>query len=967
VTAPVALLLGQQSGFSSYPLCSQTDANSANVILWNVEGLINLLAKLPDNLFLNANFLFFFETFLLAPIDIPNFYGIHTLATSSETQRGRPSGGISIFVSPTFGPVTNSESSIDHDYLIVRCKNVTLLGFYLKPTMSVNDHTNTIEEALRKVQNDKNVIITGDFNARADFPNEKFTNLISSTNLSGYSLFSDKATKTYVCYNGSSVIDFLFCNKNDFTCTKYDVVTYTSEAPMRKHFPIAAKIKFNNTDRTPNSNCAPTSAYSPKINFMVALEHVDEFNQRYNNFIATKDIDGLLKLVKDFINKVAIAKKVSTRTAKPWFDKYCHIAKFSILLVLHQLRSINFNNPALLLKYNTERKRYKVLIESKKLEFNLKSENKAVEEAEQTPYKFLHKDLAVPVRSCINMGTWETHFGNLLNKINLTSDNTLNLKTICDNYVSPCAYNPITNSEISEMLSKCKNKKASGPDFIRNEHLKLTAGLTIDWLTSLLNMCTEYSYVPPEWRISHLKVLYKGKGERDSPDSYRGLALGSNVCKLGSKIYANQLYEYVKQFIPEEQFGFVKGKSTIDAVFKLLSYITVELEKDRGFALVAFVDLRKAFDSVIRRILLEIVRDFNTVPIELLRMLCAILDVNYIQVHDGLLLSDPIIQSNGVLQGDPLSSLLFNLLTHDLPSKIANATNGDAKVVMYADDLAIVTNNVTALQTALDALFVWCQEKGMQVNESKTKIVKFRNGGRPTNENVMYNNVKLELVNEMEYLGFTLQCTTRSFTKHISKRCTNAITAMHAISNISLLSIDTAIKLFHLKIAPIASYGIQVTWSKLKISDLDKLEAVKASFLKRAMKLSKYTKTRLAYLLANCDFFVTELKTQFGLPNTAAYESFLNSRTDKFGDIDPEFTSTRAMTSDQWKLPQQSDRHVDTRFAVHGFHHLVCVNPAYHNATSSCVCKLCGKKCETYHLIKCTKRTKTLYKYANED
>jgi uncharacterized protein (DUF2344 family) len=432
-------------------------------------------------------------------------------------------------------------------------------------------------------------------------------------------------------------------------------------------------------------------------------------------------------------------------------------------------------------------------------------------------------------------------------------------------------------------------------------------------------------------------------------------------------MYANQLHEYVKQFIPDEQFGFVKGKSTIDAVFKLLSYITVELAKQGGYALVAFVDLRKAFDSVVRRILLETVRDFNTVPIELLKMLCVILDVNFIQVHDGLLLSEPIIQSNGVLQGDPLSSLLFNLLTHDLPSKISNATNGEAKVVMYADDLAIVANDVATLQIALDTLFIWCQEKEMQVNESKTKIVKFRNGGRPTKQIVMYNNMPLDFVNEMEYLGFTLQCTTRSFSNHVSKRCMNAVTAMHSISNIPLLSIDTALKLFNLKIAPIASYGIQVIWAKLKISDFDKIEAVKASFIKRAMNLSKYTKTRLAYLLVNCDFFVCELKNQFDLPSTAAYENFLKARTDKFGDIDPDFLNTHAMTNNQWKTSQQKDRHIFTRYAVHGFHHLICKNPAYHSAIDKCVCKLCDEKCSTYHLLQCSRRTISLNNYATQD
>jgi hypothetical protein len=66
----------------------------------------------------------------------------------------------------------------------------------------------------------------------------------------------------------------------------------------------------------------------------------------------------------------------------------------------------------------------------------------------------------------------------------------------------------------------------------------------------------------------------------------------------------------------------------------------------------------------------------------------------------------------GVLQGEALSASY--LLTHDIPRRISEATDGAAKVVMYADDLAIITDDVETLQTALDTLFLWCEESCMQ-------------------------------------------------------------------------------------------------------------------------------------------------------------------------------------------------------------------------------------------------------------
>jgi hypothetical protein len=154
----------------------------------------------------------------------------------------------------------------------------------------------------------------------------------------------------------------------------------------------------------------------------------------------------------------------------------------------------------------------------------------------------------------------------------------------------------------------------------------------------------------------------------------------------------------------------------------------------------------------------------------------------------------------------------------------------------------------------------------------------------------------------------------------------------------------------------------------LKLSDFEKLESVKATYLKRAMSVSKFSQSRLVYLLANCSFFVCDLQAKFKLPITVEYQKFIMSRNEKFGDIDTEFLATHAMTTDKWKLPYQKDRHVFTRFAVHGFHHLVCKNPSYHFKDEKCVCKLCDEKqCGTHHIIKCTKRVKSLVDYATEN
>lgn len=284
---------------------------------------------------------------------------------------------------------------------------------------------------------------------------------------------------------------------------------------------------------------------------------------------------------------------------------------------------------------------------------------------------------------------------------------------------------------------------------------------------------------------------------------------------------------------------------------------------------------------------------------------------------------------------------------------------------MYADDLAISADDLPTLQLSLDTLHTWCTEKCVTVNVAKTNFMIFRNGGRIPSETLNYEGEKIGYVSHFKQLGIILQSKANSFHLHVESRRTSAIAAIAGITNINLLSIDTALKLFDLKVAPIASYGIELTWPILKTGHLERLESVKAAFLKRVLCLYKKSKSRYVYLLTGSEFFVTELKERFNLPDTDAYKEFKSIRQQKANEIDPEFYNTGAMNDRAWTLPEQKDRHVVTRFAVHGFHHFLCTNKEFHDVSDKCLCNLCGKECTTYHVIHCTSQNvKSVTEYA---
>ena len=94
------------------------------------------------------------------------------------------------------------------------------------------------------------------------------------------------------------------------------------------------------------------------------------------------------------------------------------------------------------------------------------------------------------------------------------------------------------------------------------------------------------------------------------------------------------------------------------------------------------------------------------------------------------------------------------------------------------------------------------------------------------------------------------------------------------IKKLNLISIATALKLFTIKVAPIATYGIQLIWKHLTYSSL-----------KRMLCVSKYTPNRTTYILANTTFFIEDLMSAHNLVPTPQSTRFLEDRRQKSRNV----------------------------------------------------------------------------------
>lgn len=242
--------------------------------------------------------------------------------------------------------------------------------------------------------------------------------------------------------------------------------------------------------------------------------------------------------------------------------------------------------------------------------------------------------------------------------------------------------------------------------------------------------------------------------------------------------------------------------------------------------------------------------------------------------------------------------------------------------------------------------------------------MKFRRCGQlKRTDTLIYNTNTIEMVNKFTYLGVTFQTSGNTFTDHIEKRLSQLYVEMYRLKDIHTLSIHTALQLFYMKLSPIMEYCLRPLWKHLTTTNMHNIDKALARYLKHICRVHENARNRIMYLICDTPTYINTLRRKYNLSATHSYTKYSEDLCEKMQDINPEIFETPALTQQMWKDCLQTDRHIITRHAVHGYHHHICTRQTFHNADEHCTCKLCGQHATQYHLLQCTRKTLTLRAY----
>lgn len=168
---------------------------------------------------------------------------------------------------------------------------------------------------------------------------------------------------------------------------------------------------------------------------------------------------------------------------------------------------------------------------------------------------------------------------------------------------STILYSPFVLQELLGVLSTVKNT-APGEDGIPYSFLAKLSEPSLLYYLNLINTTMLSGNIPKSWKSQLvIPILKPGKAPTEI-SSYRPIALSSVLVKVAENLVKNRLEWIIenRNILPESQFGFRKGRSTLDSVGTFVTTIRVAFSRNES-VVATFLDLESAYDNVLLNVL----------------------------------------------------------------------------------------------------------------------------------------------------------------------------------------------------------------------------------------------------------------------------------------------------------------------------------------------------------------------------
>ena len=394
-------------------------------------------------------------------------------------------------------------------------------------------------------------------------------------------------------------------------------------------------------------------------------------------------------------------------------------------------------------------------------------------------------------------------------------------------------------------------------------------------VTAIFQNILETGIWPKQWKIETGIPLKKTENPQNE-DQIRVISLTPFFSKVLEKIVIQWLMDHIGEKIDQKQFGGKKGTATTHYLIELITFILYnqDIKQNQTHAVItAMVDFSKAFNRIDHNLIISQLAEMG-VPGWLLRIVISFLTGRKLQVKYRGAVSELLELPGGGPQGTILGMFFFIVLIN--PVRFSKAISNIGEMITaplekrmpmeelhlkFIDDLTlaeavnlrenlklesnptrpvtyhertghVLSKESSKIQRKLNEIIQYTNEKGMIINESKTKAMIFNTSQKydflPKLSLNKSGNV--EVVDEIKLLGvkITSDLKWHAHTTYITKKGNKRLWMLRRLKPMGAPK-STLIDLFNKQIRSVLEYALPAWGPGLTSEDQADIERVQKS------------------------------------------------------------------------------------------------------------------------------------------
>ncbi|CAI7852505.1 unnamed protein product [Closterium sp. NIES-54] len=217
--------------------------------------------------------------------------------------------------------------------------------------------------------------------------------------------------------------------------------------------------------------------------------------------------------------------------------------------------------------------------------------------------------------------------------------------------------------------------------------------------------------------------------DRKQLNNYRPITLLNFAYKVLARVVADRMKTFMHHVISPEQYGFLLGRRLSDAVALVADIIDAAKNDNEDWYLL-LVDFQKAFDSVSRDFLFQVLRGMGFPP-RFVRWIEGMHESTTTKLLVIGWFGEGMDVVSGVRQGCPLAPYLFLCVVEPLAQEVERAKLGLSRdeqrlnYLGYANDTTLVLHGKDQIVSAEKILDRFKRVSGLATNKSKSVVLPY--------------------------------------------------------------------------------------------------------------------------------------------------------------------------------------------------------------------------------------------------